>query len=147
MRLDEELEMFEGTTFGKTVDILHRSMDVAVLRRQVIADNIANADVPNFKRSVVNFEAALKKALESETQRPALEMTTTDPRHIPSFRPVDYRSVEPRRVLDYLSTAKNNGNNVDAEEELMASVENQLMYSLMTQAANFEFAQVNSVLK
>lgn len=139
--------MFEGNSFGKTVDILHRSMDVATLRRNVIADNIANAEVPNFKRSVVNFEASLKKALDSETARPALEMTVTDERHLPSFRPVDYRSVEPRRVLDYLSASKNNGNNVDPEEELMASVQNQLMYTLMTQAANFEFSQVNSVLR
>jgi len=122
-------------------------MDTATLRRDVIADNIANAEVPNFKRSTVNFEASLKKALESETARPALEMATTDPKHIPSFRPVDFRSVEPRRVLDYLSTAKNNGNNVDPEEEAMASLQNQLMYTLMTQAANFEFGQVNLVLR
>ncbi len=139
--------MFEATSFGKTVDILKRSMDVSMLRRDVIADNMANSDVPNFKRSVVNFEASLKKALESEGLRPALEMTVTDEKHVPSFRPVDYRSVEPRRVLDYLSASKNNGNNVDPEEELMASVQNQLMYTLMTQATNFEFSQVNLVLR
>lgn len=139
--------MLEGTTFGKTIDILHRAMDVSLLRRDVIADNMANSEVPNFKRSTVNFEASLKKALESENERPALEMSVTDPKHIPSWRPVDYRSVEPRRVLDYLSTAKNNGNNVDPEEELMSSLENQLTYSLLTQAANFEFSQVNLVLR
>jgi flagellar basal-body rod protein FlgB len=139
--------MFEGTAFGKTVDILHRSMDVATLRRNVIANNIANADVPDFKRSTVNFEASLKKALESEGARPALALAGNDPRHIGNWNPVDYRSVEPRRVLDYLSTAKNNGNNVDPEEEIMASVQNQLMYTLMTQAANFEFGQVNMVLR
>ncbi|MBL8966883.1 MAG: flagellar basal body rod protein FlgB [Spirochaetaceae bacterium] len=139
--------MFEATSFGKTVDILKRSMDVSMLRRDVIADNMANSDVPNFKRSVVNFEASLKKALESEGLRPALEMTVTNEKHVPSFRPVDYRSVEPRRVLDYLSASKNNGNNVDPEEELMASVQNQLMYTLMTQATNFEFSQVNLVLR
>src|SRR5512142_3412477 len=99
--------MFEGSAFGKTVDILHRGMDVAVLRRQVISDNIANADVPNFKRSTVNFEASLKKALESEKVQPLLPMATTDPRHISSFVPADYRTVEPRRVLDYLTTSKN----------------------------------------
>jgi flagellar basal-body rod protein FlgB len=139
--------MFEGSTFGKTVDILKRSMDAAVLRRQVIADNIANADVPNFKRSVVNFEAALKRALESELSRPVLELAVTDPRHLSNSKSVDYRSVEPRRVLDYLSTAKNNGNNVDPEEELMASLENQLLYTLQAQAVNFEFGQINLVLR
>jgi flagellar basal-body rod protein FlgB len=139
--------MFEASTFGKTVDILHRGLDVAVLRRQVISDNIANADVPNFKRSTVNFEASLKKALASEKEEPVLAMETTDPRHIASFAPSDYRSVEPRRVLDYLTTSKNNGNNVDAEQEMMDSLTNQLSYTLQAQAINFEYNQVNLVLK
>ena len=41
-------------------------MDVATLRRNVIANNIANANTPNFKRSDVNFESQLKRALDSE---------------------------------------------------------------------------------
>ncbi len=139
--------MFEGSSFGKTVDILHRALDVETLRRQVIADNIANADVPNFKRSTVNFEASLKRALASEKAEPSLALAVTHPGHIGDDGAIDYRSVKPRRVLDYLTTAKNNGNNVDAEEEAMASLRNQLMYTLETQAINFEFAQVNLVLR
>jgi len=139
--------MFEGTDFGRSIDLLHRSMDVASLRREVIADNIANSEVPNFKRSTVNFESSLKAALESQKYKPALEMTLTDPKHIPSYRPTDYTTVQPRRVVDYLSASKNNGNNVDAEEEMMASLQNQLMYTLESQAANFEFNQINLVLR
>ncbi len=122
-------------------------MDVATLRRQVIANNIANSEVPNFKRSTVNFESSLKKALESEKLEPVLPMATTDPRHIKSWQPVDYRTVEPRRVLDYLTTSKNNGNNVDAEQELMDSLSNQLLYTLQSQAVAFQFNQVNLVLR
>jgi flagellar basal-body rod protein FlgB len=122
-------------------------MDVSMLRRDVIANNIANADVPNFKRSTVSFESSLKKALDSETMAPALELKTTDPKHIKLWQPVDWRSVEPRRNLDYLTTSKNNGNNVDAEQEMMDSLTNQLEYTLMVQAESYEFNQVNSVLK
>jgi flagellar basal-body rod protein FlgB len=139
--------MFEGSDFGKTLSLLTKSMDVAVMRRDVIADNVANADVPNFKRSEVNFETSLRAALESEKMKPALELTVTDPRHIQIGKPVDWRTVQPRRVLDYLSTAKNNGNNVDPEQEFMDSLRNQLQYTLMTEATNFEFNQVNQVLK
>lgn len=139
--------MFVNSTFGKTVDILHRGMDVAVARRQVISDNIANADVPNFKRSTINFESSLKKALESEKAEPLMAMDTTDPRHIKSFSPSDYSKVEPRRVLDYLTTSKNNGNNVDAEQEMMDSLTNQLSYTLQAQAMNYEFNQVSLVLR
>lgn len=133
--------------FTKTVDILHRAMDANLIRRDVIANNIANADVPNFKRSVLNFESELKRALDSAKNKPALDLTLTDPKHIPNWRERDYREVQPRRVLDYVTTAKNNGNNVDAEEEMMLSVQNQLMYTLMAQAQTFEFGQINLVLR
>lgn len=133
--------------FTKTVDILHRAMDASLIRRDVIANNIANADVPNFKRTVVNFESELKRALETEKQRPALELTLTNPKHIPNWRKRDYREVQPRRVLDYVTTAKNNGNNVDPEEEMMLALQNQLMYTLMAQAQTFQFGQINLVLR
>jgi flagellar basal-body rod protein FlgB len=60
---------------------------------------------------------------------------------------VDWRSIEPRRVLDYLSTEKNNGNNVNAEEEFNEALLNQLRYTMMTQATAYEFNQVSQVLK
>jgi len=138
--------MFLQNNFGKTVDMLHRSMDVTLLRREVIANNIANADTPNFKRSVVNFESQLKRAIESQ-KRETIPAKMTDSRHIPFHRPIDYRSVKPRRVLDYLTTSKNNGNNVDLEEEMMSSLHNQLSYQMMTQAVAAQFAQINMVLR
>jgi flagellar basal-body rod protein FlgB len=136
-----------GNTFEKTLDLLHRGMDAQELRRQVIANNMANAGVPNFKRSDLNFESELKRALETEKQKPALELTLTNPKHIPDGEPRDYREVKPRRVLDYLSTANNNGNNVNPEQEFMLALENYLRYTLMAQSAAFEFSQVNMVLR
>jgi flagellar basal-body rod protein FlgB len=134
-------------TFAKTVDVLHRAMDVSTVRRQVIANNLANADVPNFKRSNVNFESELKRALESEKEKPALELTLTNPKHIPNWKERDYRDVEIRRVLDYTSTYNNNGNNVDPEQEFMLATENQMSYTLFTEAVSFEFSQINQVLR
>ncbi|MDR2028215.1 MAG: flagellar basal body rod protein FlgB [Treponema sp.] len=133
--------------FSKTVDLVHRAMDANLIRRNVIANNLANAEVPNFKRSDVNFESELKRALETEKQRPALELTLTNPKHIPNWRERDYRDVKPRRVLDYVSTSKNNGNNVDPEQEIMLALENQLTYTLMAQAVTFEFSQISMVLR
>jgi len=134
-------------TFARTVDLLHRAMDVSVVRRQVIANNLANADVPNFKRSNVNFESELKRALESENRRPRIELTTTDERHITNARSQDYRDVQVRRVLDYTSTYNNNGNNVDPEQEFMLATQNQMAYTLYAQAVSFEFSQINQVLR
>ncbi len=139
--------MLEGTTFGRTVELLQRSMDVSTLRYEVIGNNIANAEVPNFKRSDINFESSLKRAIDSEDYQPRVALATSEPGHIASFKQTDWRDVSPRRVLDYLSTTKNNGNNVDAEREFMDALTNQLRYTLMTEAAAFEFEQINMVLR
>ena len=137
--------MFLENSFGRTLDILHRSMDVSMMRQDVIANNIANADTPNFKRTVVNFESQLRAALESGRPR-GLQAAMTHGRHIPFHQPVDYRSVQPNRQLDYLTTTDNNGNNVDIEEESMSYLNNQLLYTLMTDSVNQQFARVNMVL-
>lgn len=135
-------------SFTRSVDLLHRAMDVSSLRYQVTANNLANAEVPNFKRTSVNFESELKRALESEVNsKDDFHMITTDSRHIESATPRDYRDVEPRRVLDYTTTAKANGNNVDAEQEAMEILKIQLNYQLLTQMQSFQFSQMKTVLK
>jgi flagellar basal-body rod protein FlgB len=134
-------------SFQKSVDILHRAMNANVVERSVIANNIANANVPNFKRSMVNFESELKRALDTEKQKPALELTQTDPKHFSNYKARDYRDVQIRRVLDYSSTYNNNGNNVDPEQEGMLAVKNQMAYTLYAKAVEFEFEQINLALR
>ncbi|MGL4987607.1 MAG: flagellar basal body rod protein FlgB [Treponemataceae bacterium] len=135
-------------TFTKTVDLLQRAMDVSSLRYQVTSNNLANSDVPNFKRSNVNFESMLKTALESEeSSKNSFQMQTTDDRHIKSDSYIDYQTVKPRKVVDYLSTVKANGNNVDPEVEAMNVLKTQLNYQLLTQLQNFNFSQLRTVLR
>jgi flagellar basal-body rod protein FlgB len=136
---------FSGA-FGKNLDILSREMHVLTLRRDVISNNIANSDTPNFKRSDVNFESQLKRALDSE-QRVSFPQTITNERDIPFDRPQDYRTVQPRRVLDYLTESKNNGNNVDIEQEGMDALNNQLMYTTIAQVITSQIQGVNIVLR
>jgi flagellar basal-body rod protein FlgB len=140
--------MFMNNSFGKTMDLLHRSMDVGILRHEVLANNLANAGTDHFKRSDLTFETALKAALDSE--KPAGKF----PAHRPDSeradfakQTVDYRTVRPRKTLDFLTTSKNNGNNVDAEVEASRVLHNQLMYQLMTQTANSHYNQIKLVLR
>ncbi len=139
--------MFDRTSFGRQVDILQRTMDVSLLRQNVIANNIANANTPNFKRSDVNFESRLRDAIQSSTRTPRFQERLTNERHIPFHQPMDYRDVRPRRVLDFMTTAKNNGNNVDMEVESMDLLNNQLMYQMMTRSVADSFARINLVLR
>ena len=139
--------MIVNNNFSKTIDLLHRGMSAASLRQTVSANNLANADVPNFKRTDVNFESQLKRALDSENYRPALELRQTRPGHISDWEPMNYQEVKPRRVLDYLTQSDNNGNNVDAEEEFNLILKNQLRYMLLAQMTTHEYSQVNMVLR
>ena len=135
-------------TFSRSIDLLQREMNVANLRYQVSANNLANSEVPNFKRTKVNFESELKRAFESEEKaRSGFKLTRSDSRHFELNQPYDYRDVEPRRVLDYETTSKANGNNVDAETEANNILQIQMQYRLLTSMTNFEFSQLGTVIR
>ena len=134
-------------TFTRSVDLLQRAMSVNSLRYQVSANNIANSEVPNYKRQEVNFESELKKAFDSEKNPNNFELATSDERHIQINQKMDYHDVEPRRVTDWYTTANANGNNVDPESEAMNVMKIQLNYRLLAQLENFEFNQVRVAMK
>ena len=135
-------------SFTRSVDLLSRAMDVNSLRYQVSANNIANAEVPNYKRQTVNFESELKKAFDSEKDTEhRFQLITSEEGHMKLDEPYDWRNVEPRRVTDWASTANANGNNVDPEYEAMNIMKIQLNYRLLAQLENFEFSQVKTAMK
>lgn len=135
-------------SFSNSVDMIHRALDVQSLRYQVTANNIANSEVPNFKRQSVCFESELKRAFASrDNEHESFRMATEDARHIHSEVPRNWRDVEPRRVSDYATSSKANGNNVDADQEAMNIVQIQMQYRLLTQLMNFEFSQADTAMK
>ena len=135
-------------TFTRSVELLHRAMDVNSLQYQVSANNIANSEVPNYKRQTVNFESELKRAFESEADKThKFELTRTDSRHFALEEPYDWKTVEPRRVTDWTTTADANGNNVDAEYEATVVLKTQMNYRLLAQLQNFEFSQVKLAMR
>jgi flagellar basal-body rod protein FlgB len=139
--------MIVSGAFGKNMEMLSREMEVATMRRNIIANNVANANTPNFKRSELNFESSLKRALDSEKAVQPFPQYLTDPKHIAFNKPTDWRQVRPRQVLDYLTESKNNGNNVDIEQEGMDALNNQLIYTTLAQVISSEFQRVNIVLR
>ena len=135
-------------TFTRTDELIQRAMDVNSLRYQVSANNIANSEVPNYKRQTVNFESELKRAFESEADKAhKFELTRTDSRHFALEEPYDWKTVEPRRVTDWTTTADANGNNVDAEYEATVVLKTQMIYRLLAQLQNFEFSQVKLAMR
>ena len=55
--------MLEQILNAPNFDYLSRGLEAANMRHEVISNNIANVNTPNFKRSAVNFEDLLAKEL------------------------------------------------------------------------------------
>lgn len=87
-------------------------MDVAALRHQVIANNIANVDTPYFKASDVSFEEKLRAALSSGDAGTA---------ELAEARPAVYRIPATRFRID--------GNTVDIDWETVKLSQNTGRYN------------------
>ena len=141
--------MFESTEFMKTQSILEKGLNNATIKRRVIADNIANVDVPHFKRSDVTFEANLKRALESEetNKMNSVPTQTSHEKHMEFFKPLDYKDVQPKTQIDYLTTMRADGNNVDIEKEVTEAAKNQTHYAIMVERLNQTTRMLNIVMR
>ncbi|MBN1532246.1 MAG: flagellar basal body rod protein FlgB [Spirochaetes bacterium] len=132
--------MFDSSPLMQTNELLERALDTESLRRRVISNNIANVDVPHFRRSEVNFESELRRAItersDPDNQLPA-EMT--DERHIPFYVPRDLRGVRPRIHLDHTTSMRNDGNNVDIEKEEVDAAKNLMRYNAFVTSLNSNF--------
>ncbi len=140
--------MFEKSAMMQTNYLLERALDAESLRRKAIANNIANVDVPHFKRREVNFESELRRAIiEKNNPSNKLPGKISDKRHISFYIPKDIRSVGPRINLDFNTTSRNDGNNVDIEKEITDAAKNQMRYNAYITKINGNFRMLKFVMR
>ena len=108
--------------FDPTIGALNTSLNLRLLNQNVISSNIANADTPGYKAKAVEFEGALRDALNVGGDLP---MESTDPRHI-VHRSTD--PVEPEIYDDPNGVESLDGNTVNRAEEMAKLAQNQLLY-------------------
>ena len=114
--------MFNDTSrFNRSLDLLSKGLDVTVLRRQTIANNIANVDTPHYKRQFVTFESELNRAIESHNKKPTPTLRTHQ-KHFYFDVPKDPQEVKAKVQVEYDSNFRNDKNNVDIEKEISDSV-------------------------
>lgn len=77
--------MVNPISFTDPLAILQKSLDALASQHEVIANNLANIDTPNFKRSVVSFQDKLRVALD---QNPDSPLWRTNPMHFPIAKPI-----------------------------------------------------------
>lgn len=108
--------------FDKTLKALQTAGQMRQLKQNVLSANVANVETPGYKAKKVDFEEALKSALNSENSM-ALDA---------GIRADVYDNPE----ID----VANDGNTVDMEKEMAAMTENNIMYRAVTQMINKKLA-------
>ena len=103
------MDLFDATIVG-----LQRAMSGTLQRQQVLANNLANANTPGFRRSDVDFHGALRAAFAAGA----------DPERI---RHLDFAVTS-----DRTSVMRADGNNVDVDAEMAALGENTLDHQSLT---------------
>jgi flagellar basal-body rod protein FlgB len=104
------LDLYDTTLVG-----LQQAMSGASLRQQVLANNIANANTPNFKRSDVDFQGVLAQAFGNNPTPQSLSRV--------NFQP-DIQSSGGSMQTD--------GNNVDIDTEMSDLSQNSLDYQSLS---------------
>lgn len=134
--------------FPKSLGILEQAIKAAGLRHQVIANNIANVNVPGFQASEVTFEEQLQEAMSGQAPEVGLQGLTMDPRHIP-INPSGRVTVpvEPKVQLSTNGVMRQDGNNVDIEAETAKLAANQLWYQALVRSVEDEFTRLRTAIK
>lgn len=119
-----------------TYDLLKKGLDASSLRSKATANNIANINTPGFKRSYVTFEDTLQQSTDN------LELKTTDNKHISSENSFG----EPEVQIDNSTSTRQDGNNVDIDNEMVNQAANELMYNALTNQVNTRLASTRYVI-
>lgn len=120
-------------------------MQVLNVRHRAIAENIANADTPNYKKQTVVFEEELRQAINGTT-RDELEIRQTHSRHM-AIKTDDASLIPHKIIRNTDTTMNNNGNNVDIDLEMANLAENQLMYNYMADKVSGHYTKIRDMLQ
>ena len=122
------------------VDVLKTAADASWLREEVLTNNIANVDTPNYKRQDVEFTTYLKSALE-QAGTPA--STLTQKVNEANLSGITTRTYTENTTLSY----RMDGNNVDLSTENAELAAEQINYNSLIDSMNNEFTRMKAVLK
>ena len=113
-------------------NIVGTAMQAAVLRDNVISNNIANVDTPSFKRSVVRFEDMLNTAVQNYRRTGTLDLSNIRPQIFREYDFLNYRIDE---------------NNVDIEFEMVQLYQNSMRFDVMASGIMHHYRTINMAIQ
>lgn len=121
---------------SSSIVILDKSMDALWQRERVIADNIANATTPGYKRKVLSFEEELAQKLDSvrfkKNKREVRDAIA---------------STEFIIAKDDKTTMNVDGNNVELDEEYLLLMETAKQYEYAERLLTDKFNRLRYAIK
>ena len=134
--------------FDATLSQLERSLDVRLLRHNLLSANLANVDTPGFRPKDLDFTAAMASVADRPEPSAALPASTTAPGHMELGVPIGSASAQDGQlspkdlpVVDIPSSnASLDGNTVDLDRTMVAMAENALQYGASARAAGRKLA-------
>ncbi|WP_088228585.1 flagellar basal body rod protein FlgB [Desulfosporosinus sp. FKB] len=130
-----------GWLDGPVLSVLQKGLEASSLRQQVLSNNVANADTPNFKRSDVDFQTVLGAALGEDGG--VLPMKETLSQHLSGVLGPDNNGV----VIDQSTSLRNDGNNVDIDKEMSNVAENGLYYESLAHTISSQLGLLRMVIE
>ena len=126
--------MLEQILNSSNLDYLPRAMTAANIRQEVIANNVANVNTPNFRKSVVEFEELLARELYGDEDDRKLKLVRTHDKHLPPEQ-LPFRA-EPTIIMDSSTIMRADDNNVDIDIEMASLAKNQIYYNAVVTELN-----------
>ncbi|WP_028471160.1 flagellar basal body rod protein FlgB [Neptunomonas japonica] len=131
-------------TFEKALGIHDDAIALRSKRAEVIANNIANADTPNFQARDIDFKSVLQGVQGAQQNQAPLKMVNTNAAHKDAVINPDYASELLFRTPTQPSV---DGNTVDVQEEMARYTENALGYQASFDFLNRKFKGITSAIK
>ena len=122
------------------VNVLKAAADASWTREEVLTNNIANVDTPNYKRQDVDFTTYLRSAL-SRTNGGSSSLTNRV--NNLNYNDIAIKTYTDNSILSY----RLDGNNVDLSTENVELASEQINYNALIDSMNNEFSRFKTVLK
>ncbi len=114
---------------------------------QVIANNIANAETPNFKRSDVSFKEALAAELPRTDDPDELALVTDNPQQIPAGPEFEAQPFAITTSIDNQTQMRNDGSNVDIDQEMAKLSLNSSYGQTMHQLLSVQYTRLRQAIE
>lgn len=123
----------------KNINVYTKALNASWKRNEVLANNIANVNTPDYKRSDVNFQEILQNSLEekgikgAKTHREHMDIGTRDLSNI---------THEIQHSEGY--STRRDGNNVDMDVEMAEVTKNNIYYEAVSRQLSSKLNRLRS---